>query len=105
MKKLDLSNLSDEQLVHRELSLERELVAARFRLHTNQLEDTSKLGKLRRDIARIQTAARARERAQGLNRNTLRDRYSPTFQPAQLGGASDGGGFLQDVVDSTAQTE
>lgn len=105
MKKIDLSNLSDEQLVHRELALERDFVAARFRLHTNQLEDTSKLGKIRRDIARLQTAARSRERAQGLHRNALRDMYTPTFKAGELKASPTAPSFLQDVVDNTAQTE
>lgn len=105
MKKLDLSNLSDEQLVHRELALERDFVAARFRLHTNQLEDTSKLGKIRKDIARIQTAARARERAKGLHRNALRDQYTPTFKAGELAASPSTPSFLQDVVDSSAQAE
>lgn len=105
MKKLDLASLSDEQLVHRELGLERELVAARFRLHTNQLEDTSKLGKIRRDIARMQTVARERERARGLRRNTLRDMHSATFAGVTVSNPSAGGSFLQGVVDSAEQTE
>ncbi|MCB9763134.1 MAG: 50S ribosomal protein L29 [Alphaproteobacteria bacterium] len=62
MRYAELKELSDQDLVHRELSLERQLVTAQFRLYTNQLEDTSQLGKLRRDIARLQTAARERER-------------------------------------------
>lgn len=105
MKKTELSSLSNEQLVHRELELERELVTSRFRLHTNQLEDTSKLGKIRKDIARLQTAARARERAEGLGRNALRDLHSPTFKAGVSAAPADSGSFLQDVVDSAAQSE
>ena len=105
MKKINLSSLSKEQLVHRELELERELVTSRFRLHTNQLEDTSKLGKIRKDIARLQTAARMRERAEGLGRNALRDLYSPTFRAGAAAAPADSGSFLQDVVDSAAQSE
>lgn len=102
MRYAELKELSDQDLVHRELSLERQLVTAQFRLYTNQLEDTSQLGKLRRDIARLQTAARERERAQGLARNALRDRYSSSFEPAVTsGGDAADDGFLQGIVDKS----
>ncbi len=111
MKYADIQNLSDEQLVHTELGVERKLITARFQLYTNQLEDSSLLKKLRRDIARLQTAARERERGQGLRKNYLRDMYSPTFSAnaqsdaeatADAGAAEGGevsGGFLQGIVD------
>jgi ribosomal protein L29 len=101
MEYTELTDLTDEALVHRELALERELVSARFRLHTNQLEDTSVLKKLRRDIARLQTQARDRERTQGLRRNALRDAHRSSYQPAVIAAASsdDGGGFLSGIVD------
>ena len=100
----DLANLSDEQLVHRELGLERDLVSAKFRLATNQLEDSSQLGKLRKDIARCRTAERSREKEQGLGKNALRAKYSSTFDAsaAATSAAQDegaGSGFLKGVVD------
>ena len=99
----EIRDLSDEQLVHTELKIERDALGARFRLHTDQLEDTSSLKKMRRDIARLQTAARDRERAQGLRKNSLRDRYRPTFEPtADAGVAEAGGGFLQGILDSSS---
>ena len=67
----DLKNLDDKALVHRELQLERELLDARFRMKTNQLEDTSKLAKIRKGIARARTLQREREIEQSLNPNTL----------------------------------
>ena len=82
MKYNELQSLSDEELVHKELGLERELITARFQLYTNQLDDSSRLKKIRRDIARLQTAARQRELDQGLNKNSLRDRYRSTFLAA-----------------------
>ena len=60
-------------LVHRELQLERELMDALFRHEDNQLEDTSKLAKLRKGIARARTLQREREVEQSLNPNSLRD--------------------------------
>ena len=74
--------LSDEKLVHRELDLERQLLDLSFRKRTGQLEDTSKLGKVRRDIARVRTAERARERVQGLTKDALRGLHRGTWSPA-----------------------
>ena len=54
----DLSAMSDQDLVHAGLEAERELVAARFRHSTNQLENTAELRVLRRRIARIKTEVR-----------------------------------------------
>lgn len=101
MAKQKLDTLSDEQLVHRELQLERELIAAGFRHRTGQLEDTESLGRTRREIARARTAQRQRELAQGLAKDALRRQYRPTFDPqaaeAAAGGAS--GGFVKGIVD------
>ncbi|RME20159.1 MAG: 50S ribosomal protein L29 [Deltaproteobacteria bacterium] len=102
MAKLNLDALTDEQLVHRELELERELLAAGFRLRTGQLEDTSRLRRLRRDIARIRTAERARELSQGLPKDSLRNRYRGSFQPgavAESGESASSGGFIKGLVD------
>ena len=43
----DLIKLDDKSLVHRELQLERELMDELFRQRTGQLEDTSKMSKIR----------------------------------------------------------
>ena len=61
MSVAELKELDDKALVHRELQLERELMDARFRNKTGQLEDTSKLAKLRKGIARARTLQRERE--------------------------------------------
>lgn len=100
----DLRSLSDESLVHRELGLERELVSVKFRLATNQLEDSSQIGKLRKGIARCRTLERDRERTNGLRRNALRDQYAPTFDASSVvvDASQDegaGSGFLKGIVD------
>ncbi|MEL6347092.1 MAG: 50S ribosomal protein L29 [Myxococcota bacterium] len=104
MKYSDLSALSDEQLVHRELQLERDMLELRFRLKTDQLENTSMLNKIRKDIARIRTAQRARERAQGLPKDILRNKHRSSFRPGALAqataaAAAAGGGFLQGIAE------
>ena len=60
MNTQEITALSDEQLDHTELQLERDLIAARFAHRTSQLDDNSVMKKLRRDIARLRTAARGR---------------------------------------------
>lgn len=102
MKYEQLQALSDEALVHRELQLERDLIAATFRLRTGQLDDSSQVGKLRKDIARARTAQRLREEAARLGRNALRDQHRATFkvgqQAPETGGAPTGGGFMKSIA-------
>ncbi|MCA9646448.1 MAG: 50S ribosomal protein L29 [Myxococcales bacterium] len=101
--------MSDEQLVHRELELERELIATTFRHKTGQLDDTTRLGRIRKDIARVRTAERAREREHGMQSNALRDRYRGSFRPGQSTEATPAqaasGGFLKGLVDKIKGTE
>lgn len=99
MSKTDLSNLSDEQLVHHELGLERTLFGHTLRHRLNQLENNSVLKRTRRDIARAQTALRGRELANGLNRGALRQLHSGSFVPAAVGASDAGGGFLKGLLE------
>lgn len=104
------SELSDEQLVHKALSTERELVTARFAHSMGQLENTATLKVLRRDIARIKTEARRREADQGLGKDALFNRYRPSFQaegaaPAEPEAQEEKGGFLKGIVDKLKGSE
>ena len=107
MNYAELADFSDEKLIHTELQLERNLIAARFRHYTSQLEDHSVLKKLRRDIARLQTAVRERERDQDLPKNSLRGLHAGTFKPeAGEGGVVEGAsGFLKGIVDKVSSKE
>ena len=106
MNSQEIQALSDEQLVHNELQLERDLLAASFRLRTGQLEDTAGLGRIRRDIARLRTAQRSRERAQGLNKDALRNQHRATFQAKASGsGAGASGSFVKGLVDKMGSQE
>jgi len=103
----EIADYTDEKLIHTELQLERELIAARFRHYTSQLEDNSVLKKLRRDIARLQTAVRQRELDQELPKNALRGLHSSSFRPESgdggiVEGASD---FLKGIVDKVTPGE
>ena len=107
MQYAKLTELTDEALVHRELQLERELMEIRFRQKTGQLEDSSKLGKLRKAIAQARTAQRSRERDQNLNSNSLRDQHRPSFKAGAVSveGDGSGGGFLKGIVDKVTPNE
>lgn len=103
----ELSKLDDKALVHTELQFERDLIEASFRHSTGQLDDVSKLGKLRRSIARARTAERTRERQQGLTHNALRDRHRSSFKPEapQEGTARLGAGFMKGIADKLGKGE
>jgi large subunit ribosomal protein L29 len=53
MKSADLKERSDNDLVELGQQIQRDLFSARMKNHTGQLDDTSQLRKLRRDLARI----------------------------------------------------
>lgn len=55
MKPSDLNAKSVEELNELEKSTSRELWQSRFSNHSNQLDDTDKVRRLRRDIARVKT--------------------------------------------------
>jgi large subunit ribosomal protein L29 len=64
VKASELRELSPEELVAKARELRDELFNARVRHSTGQLEDTAKLNRLRRDLARAQTVMRERREAQ-----------------------------------------
>jgi len=62
----DLRALSEDQLSEELLKLKKEQFNLRFRRATGQLEDTSRVRVIRRDLARIKTiAAQSRDQQQG----------------------------------------
>lgn len=56
--------LSDDELVDRLAESRRELFNLRFQLATGQLDNTARMGQVRKDIARVLTVLRDREIAQ-----------------------------------------
>jgi large subunit ribosomal protein L29 len=60
-KGAELRDLTDDQLVDRAESAKEELFNLRFQLATGQLDDSSRIKKVRHDIARIATVMRERE--------------------------------------------
>ncbi len=58
MKSSELRNLSEEELIKKEKELREELGNLSFQHKIRPLEDTSRLTKIRKDIARIATISR-----------------------------------------------
>lgn len=98
---MSYAELSDEQLVHKILAAERELVKAQFAHSQQQLENTALLGNLRKSVARLRTETRCRESAAGLRKNALIDQHAKSFAAAESGAAEsqEKGGFLSGIVD------
>jgi large subunit ribosomal protein L29 len=57
----EIREKNSEELAGLQKDLRVQLFKARIQNHTNQLDSTAKLGKLRKDIARINTVLRQRE--------------------------------------------
>jgi len=100
--------LSDEKLVHEVLQAERDLLALKFQNSMSTLENTARLGVVRKHIARLRTEARAREIHQGLPKNALFDRHGKTFAKAGEVAPHEvvtSGGFLSGIVDKLTGKE
>ena len=64
MNASELRTLSEAELVQKGRELRDELFSARIRRATEQLEDTSLLGRLKKDIARVETLISEKRAAQ-----------------------------------------
>lgn len=101
-----LNGVTDQELVQRLLSKEREIVEARFRHAMSQLENTASLGVIRKDIARIKTEIRSREIAAGSPAGSLVSRHGKSgVQASSSGDSAPRGGFLQGIVDKIKGAE
>ena len=63
MKASELRELSNDELKEREVSLSKELFDLRFQRAANQLEDKMKIRGNKREIARVLTIMREKERS------------------------------------------
>ncbi|MEE9313059.1 MAG: 50S ribosomal protein L29 [Rhizobiaceae bacterium] len=61
MKPSDIRAMSEDQMKEELVKLKKEQFNLRFQRATNQLENTSRVRQIRRDIARIQTIARVKQ--------------------------------------------
>lgn len=66
MKAIELRELSDIELTEKLGEAKQELFNLRFQLATGQLDNPTRLGQVRRDIARVMTVQRERELGQGV---------------------------------------
>ena len=64
MKAKELVGLSTEELLEKEADYRQELFNLRFQLATGQLENTARIKKVRKNIARVKTVLRQAELAQ-----------------------------------------
>ncbi len=102
---MSVVQLSDQDLVNKYHQVQRELVRARFKHSSNQLENTASLRELRRTIARIKTEARRREIERGLPKNGLFASIRPVSEQGEATAQQTGGGFLQGIVDKISGNE
>ncbi len=101
MKTENFSSLSDEALVHKELSLERTMVQQQFRHRLGQLENTSVLKTVRRNVARVHTEITRREIDAGMNKGALRAKHATGWTPEVVSSTTEaGGGFLSGMMDN-----
>jgi large subunit ribosomal protein L29 len=61
MKPAEIRELSAEDLTAKLKEAREELFNLRFQMATSQLDNTARVGQVKKDIARIQTEMRARE--------------------------------------------
>ena len=100
------ADLSDTEIAAKAYQTERDLVTARFKHSTNQLENTAELRVLRREIARLQSEARRREIANSLVKGSIFASYRPAGEDAPVTESVEAkGGFLQGLVDKISGTE
>ncbi len=67
MKPSELREKTNDELNELEQSMTRELWKSRFSNYSNQLDDTDKVRRLRRDIARVKTLLAERSKSAGEN--------------------------------------
>ena len=61
MRARDLRDLTDDELEHRLADTRKELFNLRFQAATGQLDNSARIGDIRREVARINTMLRERE--------------------------------------------
>ena len=100
MKMADVLELSDEQLVHQELTIERQIIDSRFAKQMGTLEDTSVFAGFRKTIARLRTEQRRREKEQGIPKDSFRSKFRGSFaHSSDSASAGSSEGFLKGISD------
>ena len=99
----ELNGLSDEALVHQEMTWQDVLMANMLRHRLNKLVNTGVLKGTRRDIARAQTLLTRREGAAGVGKGSLKAKHHSTWRRPAAPAAEAGAGFLQNLLDGGAE--
>lgn len=66
MEAKDIRELSVKELEAKELNLQQELFNLKFQLQTGQLENASKIKGVKKDIARVKTILKEKDKPQGV---------------------------------------
>jgi large subunit ribosomal protein L29 len=61
MKSAELKDMNSDELLKKEKELKEELFRLKFKLATADLEDTSRVSKVKKEIARVKTILREKE--------------------------------------------
>jgi ribosomal protein L29 len=97
--------LSDEELVHKELQLDRDVVDLRFAKQMGTLKQTHRFKLIRREIAQLRTEQVSRENARGLAKNTLRDTYRSSFVAEITSKVTEEGSFASELNEQMEEEE
>lgn len=104
MKIEQLNALSDEALVHQEMTWQDALMSSLLRHRLGKLVNTSQLKQLRRDIARAQTLLTGREVSAGVSKGSLKASHRSTWRrPVASSEEAAGAGFLKSLLDDNAE--
>jgi large subunit ribosomal protein L29 len=99
MSATNFATLDDAALVAELSAKQVTLTRTQFAHAANKLENTSSLGRMRTEIARIKTEIRRREIAAGLPKNSLESTHRVTGVAAASASSAASGGFLGGLVD------
>ena len=99
-----IRNMSDVELVHAELQLDRDLVALRFQKKAGTVKNTQLMKGLRKSIARLQTEQSAREIKENLFPGTLRELHRDTFE-AKAVAKKEGSSFASELNEQIGDAE
>jgi ribosomal protein L29 len=103
MAQEDFAALDDATLVAKLEQQHHDLVRAQFAHSMGRLENTSKLGGMRDNVARIETELRRREIASGLAKNSLRGKHRAGVRGTGVASEESSKGFLAGVFDTAGE--
>ena len=83
MKSSEVREKSESDLQALEKDLARQLWQAQFDNQTNQLDDSAKVGRIRRDIARVKTILTERAQAPGASAKAAPAKAAPKTKTAK----------------------